>query len=564
MPKAPARSSPAQIGEDTVTFIWTAAHVVDGLRTTRTVVTPQGTPRILVEYRDAEIVQERQQDGRRVGEVKYDCKVIKVSDADYGEDLALLDGPLQGAYPLNVCAKFHKDPNYIPPIGVELSHCGSLLGQFGANSYTTGVLSQTGRTLADEGCQRQGLRSGDGRCLPRLVRRRHVPEGQRRVHRDVTQGVMKLQGFNFIVPVRRIHAWSKAAKIEWAIDPAVPMPSLKEIDAIPVEDAGQSPGGYPQRNPAGGTDEGGAPAFKPPFNFDDAIHWVEKLLVRSARASVLLRSSPVDPASCDRQHLSRVAAGQRHPASLNHQPARRYGEIMRLTKKKVEKIKQAIADGTKQTEIAKRFKASRSVVSDIATGRVHKDVEWPGGEPPTPKRAGGQHKNIPDYDPTDKRVMELEAEIVHLTDGAEPRAAEGQGRGEDRRPVQGRSPRKWTSGSSRSVRLPPAFEFRRKAQIVEHCVMHLSDGHHDQVVRPEEVGGLEDYNFPISCARAERYVNTVVEWTPGHVGPEVLLSRCSGCWPTATTPAGKSTRRASGPTTATSSGIAWPSASCTP
>jgi len=40
--------------------------------------------------------------------------------------------------------------------------------------------------------------------------------------------------------------------------------------------------------------------------------------------------------------------------------------------------------------------------------------------------------------------------------------------------------------------------------------MHLSDGHHDQVVRPEEVGGLEDYNFPISCARAERYVDTEV------------------------------------------------------
>ena len=79
-----------KIGEDTVTFIWTAAHVVDGLRTTRTVVTPQGTPRILVEYRDAEIVQERQQDGRRVGEVKFDCKIVKVSDADYGEDLALL------------------------------------------------------------------------------------------------------------------------------------------------------------------------------------------------------------------------------------------------------------------------------------------------------------------------------------------------------------------------------------------------------------------------------------------------------------------------------------------
>ena len=56
-----------------------------------------------------------------------------------------------------------------------------------------------------------------------------------------------------------------------------------------------------------------------------------------------------------------------------------------------------------QPAIAKRFKISRSLVSDIATGRVHKDVEWPGGERPTPKRAGGQHKDIPDYDPTDKR-----------------------------------------------------------------------------------------------------------------------------------------------------------------
>ena len=114
----------------------------------RTVVTPQGTSKILVEYRDAEIVQERQQAGRRVGEVKYDCKIVKVSDADYGEDLAVLMVRCKGAYPLSVCAKFHRDINYIPPIGVDLSHCGSLLGQFGANSYTTGVLSQTGRICA--------------------------------------------------------------------------------------------------------------------------------------------------------------------------------------------------------------------------------------------------------------------------------------------------------------------------------------------------------------------------------------------------------------------------------
>ena len=55
-------------------------------------------------------------------------------------------------------------------------------------------------------------------------------------------------------------------------------------------------------------------------------------------------------------------------------------------------------------------------MSDIATGRVHKDVPWPSGEPPKPKAAGGQHKAIPDYDPTNTRIMELEAEVVHLTE----------------------------------------------------------------------------------------------------------------------------------------------------
>ena len=274
-----------KIGEDTVTFIWTAAHVVDGLRTTRTVVTPEGTPRILVEYKDAEIVQERQQDGRRVGEVKYDCKVVKVSDADYGEDLAVLMVRCKGAYPANVCAKFHKDPNYIPPIGVDLSHCGSLLGQFGANSYTTGVLSQTGRTLPMKGANVRVFdqvttvsfsgSSGGGMYL----------KDSGEYIGMLTQGVMQLQGFNFIVPVRRIHAWAKASKVEWAIDPTVPLPNLNEINTLPVEDAGQSPGGYPQRNPAGGPDEGGLPAFKPPFNFDDAINWVERLFNRAGRRS---------------------------------------------------------------------------------------------------------------------------------------------------------------------------------------------------------------------------------------------------------------------------------------
>jgi len=192
---------------------------------------------------------------------------------------------------------------------------------------------------------------------------------------------------------------------------------------------------------------------------------------------------------------------------------------MRLTKQKVQKIKAAIADGVAQPEIARQFTISRSLVSDIATGRVHKDVPWPGGEPPAPKRAGGQHKDIPDYDPTDKKVLELEAEIVHLTEE----------RNRERQKVKAGAK---IAGLFKAVvaemehrikpfaALPQAVDFRRKAQITEHVVMHLSDCHADQVVRPEEVGGLEEYSFPIACARAERYVDTVIEWCHDTLAPK--------------------------------------------
>ena len=62
---------------------------------------------------------------------------------------------------------------------------------------------------------------------------------------------------------------------------------------------------------------------------------------------------------------------------------------------------------------------SRSAAASYPTSpRAGSTKTWrgPTASHPTPKRAGGQHKNIPDYDPTDKRVLELEAEIVHLTE----------------------------------------------------------------------------------------------------------------------------------------------------
>jgi len=183
----------------------------------------------------------------------------------------------------------------------------------------------------------------------------------------------------------------------------------------------------------------------------------------------------------------------------------------KLTDQQVARIKTRIAAGDSQPQIARQFKISRSSVSDIATGRSYAGVPWPEGEPP-PKPVGGQRKAIPDYDPTDKKVLELEAEIVHLTEERNRERLKVKagakiaglfkavvGEMEDRvRPL---------------AALSPIYVPRPKAKIVEDCVMHLSDGHHDQVVKPESVGGLEEYNFPISCVRAERYVETVIDWT---------------------------------------------------
>lgn len=254
-----------KIGDDTVTFVWTAGHVVDNLRTVRKVITADGQTRVLVEFRDPQIVQELHQNGRRVGETKLDCKVIKYSDADYGEDLVVLMIRRINAYPITICAKFHKDINYIPPIGVDLSHCGSLLGQFGANSYTTGVLSSTGRMLDMKGANVKVFDQVTAVAFPGSSGGGLYLKDDGVYIGMLTQGVQRLQGFNFIVPIRRIHKWATDSKIGWAIDPQLLMPSIAEIEKIPVEDQGVMPSGLP-------ASDRGEPAR---FDFDSIRNWVD-------------------------------------------------------------------------------------------------------------------------------------------------------------------------------------------------------------------------------------------------------------------------------------------------
>ncbi len=207
-----------------VNFVWTAAHVVAGLRYTEKVIGADGTPRTATKFHDCAIVKELIQDGRRVGELKMEARVIRYCAA---QDLALLAVRKKDFVKDSV--SFWLDPN-APALGTPLYHVGSMLGQAGANSMTSGIISRIGRVLDEKtfdqttvaafpGCSGGGVYRQDGLYVGMLVRGAG-------------------ETCNLIVPVRRMHEWAQAARIEWALDDQVPMPSAQELAALPVEDSG--------------------------------------------------------------------------------------------------------------------------------------------------------------------------------------------------------------------------------------------------------------------------------------------------------------------------------------
>ncbi len=189
----------------------------------------------------------------------------------------------------------------------------------------------------------------------------------------------------------------------------------------------------------------------------------------------------------------------------------------KLSVNDVLEVKRLLSEGVTQTKVGTQFNVSRSLISDIATGRAHHDT----GDPVPNKKTGGQYKPVPPHDPTDARVLSLEAEVVHLKDerlyikrqlksAIKTHGLMAEVVSELETCVKPMTP------------LPKARDIdrgSRKDIIEEPVVMHLSDGHHDQVVLPSDCGGLETYNFPISMRRAERYVDTVIKWTQQTLAP---------------------------------------------
>ena len=212
-----------------VNFVWTCAHVVDGLRSVRTVI-DAGKPKTIVEFKDAQVVKELVEKGRKVGELKMDAKVILYSDAEDGEDLALLMIRKAGFVDENT--DFYLDTKNTE-IGEPLLHVGSLLGQAGANSMTSGIMSQVGRVL--------NLGSGDGTVFDQTtVTAFPGSSGGGVFLKDGKYVGMLVRGsgetFNLIVPIRRMQDWAKKRGIEWPLDKAKPVPSLSDIIKIAPED----------------------------------------------------------------------------------------------------------------------------------------------------------------------------------------------------------------------------------------------------------------------------------------------------------------------------------------
>jgi len=212
---------------NTVNFVWTAAHVIDNLRSTREVLVG-GAKKTLVEFKDPMIVKEIRQGGRTVGRLQMDAEVLKYSDADDGHDLALLRVRKFNFVEDTVTFNLSDD---IPKLGTDLLHVGSLLGQMGANSMTDGIYSQHGRLIKSLNkyvfdqttCTAFPGSSGGGVYLKS----------------DASYVGMLVrgagEGFNLIVPVRRMKDYCEKHKIMWALNPKLEMPSEDEIKKMSIE-----------------------------------------------------------------------------------------------------------------------------------------------------------------------------------------------------------------------------------------------------------------------------------------------------------------------------------------
>jgi transcriptional regulator with XRE-family HTH domain/predicted phosphodiesterase len=174
--------------------------------------------------------------------------------------------------------------------------------------------------------------------------------------------------------------------------------------------------------------------------------------------------------------------------------------------KDVKKVKELLLENKlTQQEIGDLFGVSRGLISNIARNKQYADIE---PRLQAVKIAGGQQKHL-----------NLETQNVALV-----------GQIENLRQERNLLKRQLRAASKRIAlvdgiveQLSPIIKPIKPAKpvqvattgpktIEESMVLLFSDNHCDQIVRPSEVDGLEDYNFPVSARRHEVLAEEIIKW----------------------------------------------------
>jgi len=212
-------------GKD-ITFIWTVGHVIcyhiepDSILT---LVVPSNTNGFYLYYTNLIVYQNISVNGQFVYQTNAPVKIIKSSPNEIGQDLAVLQ--VEGKFFNKNSVVFDLSGN-IPKLGEPLYGVSSPYGE--DRSFSTGVCSGVGRNIDDlifdqstlivhPGSSGGGVYSTDGKCIGLSV-------------------VMKADGVNYFVPIRRMQQWAKKEGIEWALDPSIPMPSEMELTTMTIND----------------------------------------------------------------------------------------------------------------------------------------------------------------------------------------------------------------------------------------------------------------------------------------------------------------------------------------
>lgn len=183
---------------------------------------------------------------------------------------------------------------------------------------------------------------------------------------------------------------------------------------------------------------------------------------------------------------------------------------MPLNDQTAEIAKKLLSQGVKQEEVAEKVGVSRSAISDLNCGRTWTQVPWP---------EGGQVDETPDQRKVkelEHKIFDLESKLITVRD--ERNKATAQFRKAAKSDGLFRAMVSEVDGLVKPFpQLKNQYVSKKNPRSEEHVVLHLSDGHHDQIVTPEECGGLERYDFPISCARGEKLVETTIDWTQNYL-----------------------------------------------